>query len=259
MATLQHIHLDRTDNGAVYATLDRPPANAVNHEVISEIVAVAEEVSTDDTRVVILRSTSRMFMAGADLNMVNSGWDNLTATIADFQAAVNRWEAIPAPTIAVIAGHAAGAGCELSLACDWRLMARGKPRIGLPESLRGLLPAGGGTQRMTRLIGSGHARDLCMRGLLIDADRAERIGLISEAVDEDQLDARADELAAELLGLPQMTLRAIKRCVLQGGDTDLTSGLLIEKDEMSALGKTEDTQEGVRAFVEKREPAFKHC
>jgi enoyl-CoA hydratase len=255
---LQHIRIDRKDDGLVHVTLDRPPANAVNKVVIDELARVAEKLSSDDTRVVVLRSAAPMFMAGADLNMVDTGWDALHATIAKFQAAVNKWEAIPVPTIAVIGGHAAGAGCELSLACDWRLMARGKPRIGLPEVRRGLLPAGGGTQRMTRLLGTAHARDLCMRGLLIDADRAEQIGLVSEAVDPDRLDARAEELTTELLSLPTMTLRAIKRCVVRGSDTDLAGGLAIEKDEMSALGDTLDTHEGVRAFVEKREPVFRH-
>jgi enoyl-CoA hydratase/carnithine racemase len=100
--------------------------------------------------------------------------------------------------------------------------------------------------------------DMCVRGRLIDADDAERIGLVHEALDPDRLDARAEELADELLGLPQMTLRAIKRCILRGGDTDLLSGLKIEEDEMSALGATHDAREGVRAFVEKRPPVFRH-
>jgi enoyl-CoA hydratase len=208
---------------------------------------------------VLLKSALPIFMAGADLvHMVDSGWDALRSTIQRFQSAVNDWEQIPGATIAVVNGHAAGGGCELTLACDWRLMARGRPRIGLPEGPKGLLPAGGGTQRMVRILGRGRAIDMCVRGRLIDAERAEQIGLVHEAVDADQLDARAEELAQELLALPQMTLRAIKRCVLQGADTDLASGLKIEEDEMSALGKTHDAREGVRAFVEKRQPVFNH-
>jgi enoyl-CoA hydratase len=99
---------------------------------------------------------------------------------------------------------------------------------------------------------------MCIRGRMIDADTAERIGLVSEAADPDLLEARATELARELLGLPQMTLRAIKRSILLGSDTDLRAGLQIEEDEMSALGETEDAREGVRAFVEKREALFVH-
>ena len=239
--------------------MDRPPANALNIELIDELALVAEALSDDETRVVLLRSALPIFMAGADLvHMVDSGWDALRNTIVRFQSAVNDWEAIPGATIAVINGHAAGGGCEMTLACDWRLMARGRPRIGLPEGPKGLLPAGGGTQRMVRLLGRGRATDMCIRGRLIDADEAERIGLVHEAVDAEQLDARAEELAAELLSLPQKTLRAIKRCILHGGDTDLLSGLKIEEEEMSALGETQDAREGVRAFVEKRAPVFVH-
>jgi enoyl-CoA hydratase/carnithine racemase len=100
--------------------------------------------------------------------------------------------------------------------------------------------------------------DMCVRGRLIDADEAERIGLVHEAIDSEQLHARSEELAAELLSLPQKTLRAIKRCIVQGGDTDLLSGLKIEEEEMSRLGETEDAREGVKAFVEKRPPVFVH-
>ena len=124
-----------------------------------------------------------------------------------FQATVNDWENIPGATIAVINGHAAGGGCEMTLACDWRLMARGRPKIGLPEGPKGLLPAGGGTQRMVRLLGRARALDMCIRGRLVDADEAERIGLVHEAVDPDELDARSEALAEELLALPQLTLR----------------------------------------------------
>jgi enoyl-CoA hydratase/carnithine racemase len=257
-AELQHISLER-DDGLARVTLNRPPANALNLELIDELATVAGLLSDDETRVVILSSALPIFMAGADLiNMVDSGWEELRGTIKRFQSAVNDWESIPGATIALINGHAAGGGCELTLACDWRIMARGRPRIGLPEGPKGLLPAGGGTQRMVRLLGRGRALDLCVRGRMIDADYAERIGLISEAVDADQLSARGDALAAELLELPQMTLRAIKRCILRGSDGDLVSGLQIEEDEMTALGETEDAREGVRAFVERRAPVFTH-
>jgi enoyl-CoA hydratase len=255
---LKHMVVER-DAGLARVTLNRPPANALNLELIDELAAVASELSDESTRVVLIKSALPIFMAGADLiHMVDSGWEKLRGTIKRFQSAVNDWEQIPGATIAVINGHAAGGGCELTLACDWRLMARGGARIGLPEGPKGLLPAGGGTQRMVRLVGRGRALDLCIRGRMIDADHAERIGLISEAVDPDQLDARAEELASELVALPHMTLRAIKRCIVLGSDTDLHSGLKIEADEMTALGETADAREGVRAFVEKRPPVFTH-
>ena len=256
MGDPQHIQYDQRSERLVHVVLDRPPANALSIELMDQLDAVAARLEASEAQVVILRSAQRMFMAGADLNMVNQGWDNLRATIQKCQRLMNRWEALPMMTVAVINGHAAGAGCELSLASDWRIMARGRPKIGLPEVLRGLLPGAGGTQRMSRLLGRGRALDLCLRGRLIDADEAERIGLISEAVDADGLDARVDELADELLALPRLPTQAIKRCILQGLETSLVEGLRIEENEMSGLGETEDTREGVAAFVEKREPRF---
>jgi enoyl-CoA hydratase len=256
---LAHIRMVRLDEGLIEVSLDRPPANALNLEMIRELSVAAQTLSDSDARVVLLKSAGPFFMAGADLvHMVNDGWDELRDTIQGFQAVTNQWEAIPAATVAVINGHAAGAGCELALACGWRLMAKGRPRIGLPEVRRGLLPAGGGTQRMARIVGPAKALDLCTRGLMIDADRAELLGLISEAVEPEALDQRSLELARDLLGVPRRSFQAIKRCVQQGADTDLASGLLLEENEMSALGETADAREGVRAFVEKREPVFVH-
>ena len=256
MGDPQHIQYEQRSERLVHVVLDRPPANALSIELMDQLDAAAARLEASEAQVVILRSAQRMFMAGADLNMVNQGWDNLRATIQKCQRLMNRWEALPMMTVAVINGHAAGAGCELSLASDWRIMARGRPKIGLPEVLRGLLPGAGGTQRMSRLLGRGRALDLCLRGRLIDADEAERIGLISEAVDADGLDARVDELTDELLALPRLPTQAIKRCILQGLETSLVEGLRIEENEMSGLGETEDTREGVAAFVEKREPRF---
>ena len=256
MGDPQHIQYEQRSERLVHVVLDRPPANALSIELMDQLDAVAARLEASEAQVVILRSAQKMFMAGADLNMVNQGWDNLRATIQKCQRLMNRWEALPMMTVAVINGHAAGAGCELSLASDWRIMARGRPKIGLPEVLRGLLPGAGGTQRMSRLLGRGRALDLCLRGRLIDADEAERIGLISEAVDADGLDARVDELADELLALPRLPTQAIKRCILQGLEASLVEGLRIEENEMSGLGETEDTREGVAAFVEKREPRF---
>ena len=226
--------------------------------MLENLRLLAGDLSGPDTHVVILASSMPTFVAGADLNMVDGCWPDLSATIQAFQDAFNAWAGIPAATIAVIGGHALGGGCELTLVCGWRLMARGKPRIGCPEARFGLLPAGGGTQRLARLVGVGRALDLCSRGRVLEADEAERIGLITEAVDADVLDARAEELAEELLRIPQLTLRAIQRCILLGSDRDLASGLRLEAAEMLALGDTADTQEGVRAFVEKRDPVFAH-
>ena len=186
---LSIVQYEERSDRLVHVILDRPPANALSEELMDEISEVTSRLERSQAQVVVLRSAQKMFMAGADLKMVNQGWDVLRATIQKAQAMMNRWEQLPMMTVAVINGHAAGAGCELTLASDFRLMARGKPMIGLPEVLRGLLPGAGGTQRMSRLIGRGAALDLCLRGRLIGADEAARVGLITEAVDAEELDA----------------------------------------------------------------------
>ncbi len=205
-----HIRVERAASGLTRVTFARPPANALNSEVIDDVQRCAEELTADPPRVVVLASAAPMFMAGADLTMVNAGWDALRETIGRFQRAVNTWERVPC----------------------------------------------GGTQRTVRLLGRTHALNLALRGLMIDADRAEQIGLITQAVDAGELEPATQALADELLSLPTLTMAAIKRCINEGGDLDLAGGLAVEQREMSALGATEDTREGVRAFVEKREPHF---
>jgi enoyl-CoA hydratase/carnithine racemase len=253
-----HLRIEESDSGATRVTMDRPPANALNDELNAELSAAVDHLIERNPRVVVLASAQPMFMAGADLGNVNVSWGQISTKVAEFQATGNKWERLPMPTIALINGHALGAGCEMSLVCDWRIMARGRGRIGLPEVRRGLLAGGGGTQRTTRMLGRARALDLNMRGLMIDADEAYRIGLISEVCDPDDLEARGQALVDELLGLPRMSLAAIKRCILEGGELDLTAGLKVEQREMTALGETEDTREGVQSFLEKRDPDWVH-
>lgn len=254
---LTHLRIEQRDEHITDVVMDRGPVNALDERFIDELAQVAAHLTDDATpRVVVLSSAHRSFMVGADLNMMDAGWDHVRDMIQSFQQAVNAWEAIPCPTIASIGGHALGAGCELSLACDWRFMTRGRPLIGLPEVQRGLIAAGGGTQRMARTVGRAHALDMCLRGRMVDADHAERIGLVSAAVDEADLDAVVDSLAGELAALPPLTVAAVKRCISEGLDTDLRSGLAIEEREMVQIGTTHDAREGVASFLEKRDPVF---
>jgi enoyl-CoA hydratase/carnithine racemase len=253
---LELISFQEESDRLATVTLDRPPANALSLQFMDEVDAVAAHVETTELQVVVLRSSAPRFMAGADLKMVDQGWDDQAATTEKCQAMMNRWERLPMLTLAVINGHALGAGCELAMSCDFRLMARGRAKIGLPESLRGLISAAGGTQRMGRLVGQARALDMCIRGRMIDADEAERFGLITEAADAERLDDRASEFAAELLALPRLTTQAIKRCILVGLELPLDEGFALERRELEGLRDTHDTREGVRSFIEKREPKF---
>jgi enoyl-CoA hydratase len=255
---MKHLRIEIGDGDLARLVLSRPPANALNDEVIEELHAAVDELTASTARLVLLASDQPMFMAGADLDNINNAWDSTAARIVAFQTAVTRIERLPMPTIALLNGHALGAGCELSLACDWRFMVRGKARIGLPEVRRGLIPAGGGTQRMSRLLGRPAALDLCLRGRMLSADEAESIGLITQACDADDLDGLGRALALELLALPKLTLAAIKRCILDGGDQDLANGLEVEQREMTAIAATADAHEGTRSFLEKREPIWVH-
>ena len=172
--SLKLIRFEQQSDRLATVVMDRPPANALSHAFMDELNVVVAYLELTEIQLVILRSDAPMFMAGADLNMVDEGWDEQDATTEKCQAMMNHWEALPMLTLAAINGHALGAGCELAMSCDFRVMARGRGRIGLPESLRGLISAAGGTQRMTRLVGSARALDLCVRGRMINADDAER-------------------------------------------------------------------------------------
>ena len=257
-APWEHLTVESGDNGVVIVTVSRSPANALDRALMDELRTVALELSgPEPPRAGVLRSAlDGIFMAGADLKMIDRGWDEITAIVRAFQAAGNAWERIPAPTIAAIAGAAAGGGCEIALCCDFRVMARGRATIGLPEVRWGLLPAGGGTQRLARLVGRAAALDLIIRGRMIDAEEAERCGLITQACEPGEVDARAVALAGELADLPPLAVREIKRCVLEGLEGDLPAGLRLEERALVALSETEDTREGVTSFVERRRPVY---
>ena len=159
------IELHRDDRGVVVASMNRPPVNALDVAMMDDLAAVAAEVAAEGrARALIVRSAvPGAFMAGADLSMVRDNLDAVADLNTRLRVALDALERLPVPTIAAIGGHALGGGCELALVCDFRIMARGTARIGLPEVLRGLLPAGGGTQRMVRLLGRARALDLLLR------------------------------------------------------------------------------------------------
>ena len=259
LSVRERLRMTINASGVAEVVLDRAPANAIDLLTLTELKQAAEVLSVDrSVRVVLLSSALEpIFAGGFDLDFLAHGWDDMMPMIRAFHEAANAWVRIPSPTIAVIGGHAAGGGCELALACDFRVMARGRATIGLPEVKLGLLPSGGGTTRLPRLIGRAAALDLLLRGRLIGADEAERIGLITLASEPQDLDRVARGLAAELAALPPLAVREIKRCVDLGLDGPLSAGLALEERGNLALAETADAREGVAAFNERRPPKFK--
>ncbi|HVW33961.1 MAG TPA: enoyl-CoA hydratase/isomerase family protein [Acidimicrobiia bacterium] len=253
------VRVGRPDGaGVVRVVIDRPPVNALDGELIAELEAAARDLhGAPGVRVVVVSSgLGAVFMAGADLGFIEAQWHRIAEVAAALRSAFSAWAALPVPTVGALGGHALGGGCELALTLDFRCMARGRARIGLPEARRGLLAAGGGAQRLARLVGTGRALDLALRGRVLDADEAERIGLVTTACDAGDLDATVDALAAELAELAPLTLAATKAVIRAGADRPLEEALTMEIDAMVALTATEDAAEGVRSFLEGRAPRF---
>lgn len=255
---MERLRVSVDGSGVAEVVLDRPPANAIDKHTLIELKQVAEDLSVDrSVRAVLLRSALEpIFAAGFDLEFLGDNWNQMLLMIRGFHAAADAWVRIPSPTIAVIGGHALGGGCELALACDFRVMARGRATLGLPEVKLGLLPSGGGTTRLPRLIGRAAALDLLLRGRQVGAEEAEHMGLITMAAEPQDLDRVARALAAELAALPALAVREIKRCVDLGLDGPVSAGLTLEERGNLVLAQTADAREGVAAFREHRSPRF---
>jgi enoyl-CoA hydratase len=251
-------HLTLTvEDGVALLTLDRPDAlNALHGELLLEIGVAIDLVEADaEVRALILAGAGRGFCAGADL----AGFADLDDVFAGREAALagqdvmNSLAALPIPVIAALHGFAVGGGLELALACDLRIVAPGT-RLGLPETTRGLIPGYGGTQRLPRLIGEARALDLILTGRLVEAEEAVAMGLASRLEDEPLTAART--LAASLLRSAPVALGLAKEAVVRGMDVTLPQGLEVEADLFGLVVTTEDRAEGVRSFLEKRDPDY---
>lgn len=255
------LKLRRTD-AVAEVVLNRPPANALDYELYAELNLLIDELEGDDTvRAVLFASANeRIFIAGADLRDMESYDRRRGATarkVDTVQSVFLRLQRLAKPTVGVITGHALGGGCEFSLCLDLRIMSRGPARIGLPEVTLGLVPGGGGTQRLARLVGRAQATRMLMLGVRLDADEALRVGLVTEvASDAEAALARGRELAQQLATMPPVAIRLIKRALNDGVDGDLLAGLAVEREAVIEALATEDAREGPRAFLEKRPPRF---
>jgi enoyl-CoA hydratase/carnithine racemase len=232
--------------------------NALNRLMQGEIRDAAVEVSSRrDVGAVIVYGGPKVFAAGADVKeMSGMSYQDMLRESTDLQDSFTSVARIPQPTIAAITGYALGGGCELALCCDLRIAAA-DARLGQPETLLGIIPGAGGTQRLPRLIGASRAKDLILTGRQVDAAEALAIGLVNSVVAADEVYATARQLAEKLARGPALALRAAKEAVDHGMDVDLGTGLDIERVRFASLFATHDQVEGMAAFVEKRPAAFR--
>ena len=250
------LSVDRSETGVVTITLDRPPVNAVSPELIDELMDVVDVLAEDArVRAILFRGANERWCAGADIEVMS---EHTRATYRRMRRQVeieDALERLEKPVVVAIERFALGGGCELALACDVRVMADNAV-IGLPEAALGLLPGAGGTQRLTRLVGTQRAFWMMATGMKVPAEQALEWGLVNEVVPADQTVARAREIAEQLAGGATRAIGAIKRLVYECWGRELPSGLLREGDAVWDLLKTDDLREGFEAFREKRPPKF---
>jgi enoyl-CoA hydratase len=238
-------------------TINRPEVrNALNYQTWTEIEHVLEMVEQDDEIGILIFTGAgeKAFIAGADI--VDLKKRSMVETINSKNLSVlNRLASSRVITIAAINGFALGGGCELAMACDLRI-AEENAKLGQPELNLGFLPGAGGTQRLTRLVGPAKAKELILTGKIIDAQEAMRIGLVNFTVGPGEAVQEAEKLAGSILSKGPLAVRLCKIVVDRGADTDLVSGLVMENLAQTAIFGSEDRQEGIDAFLEKRKPKF---
>lgn len=255
---LETLELDM-DGGVAIVTVNRPDKrNALNATVRTELIAVLDFLrGQDNARVLVITGAGdKAFIAGADIDEFAERTPveqrgimcqrTVFADLADFSK----------PTIAMINGFALGGGCEIALACDLRIAGK-SARLGQPEIKLGIIPGGGGTQRLPRLIGTGRALRMILTGEMIDADEAARIGLVDITVDDADLRTTTLAIARAMAAHSPLTLRLAKAAVRAAEEMPLAAGLLLERELFITAFASEDKREGVAAFLEKRAAKFK--
>ncbi|MGI6720699.1 MAG: enoyl-CoA hydratase/isomerase family protein [Anaerovoracaceae bacterium] len=244
------------ENGIAVLGIDRPQAlNALNRDLVDELDASIDAISKDESIRVLVLYSKQNFAAGADIkNMVDMS--EAEAKAFAFSGTFNKIEDLPIPTIAAVEGYALGGGLELALACDMRIAAP-DAKLGFPETGLGIMPGAGGTARAARLTGPAKAMELILLGTIIGAEEAHKIGLVNQVSESGGLLELALKWAGRLAKGAPVALRTAKQTVRQGLlEADVKRAIEIEGDNWAALFNTEDQKEGMKAFIEKRKPAY---
>ncbi|GAB2783617.1 enoyl-CoA hydratase [Halomonas shantousis] len=254
----QNLQLERHGNVALII-LDRPQAlNALSPELTVELSTLLDELEADDDiSVAVLTGSDKAFAAGADIKAMKD-WSYMDVYQADFITAT--WERISTfrkPVIAAVGGYALGGGCELAIMCDFIICAE-TARFGQPEITIGTIPGAGGTQRLARFIGKSKAMDMVLTGRMMDAEEAERCGLVSRVVPAEQLREEALAVAERIGQLSTPITMMAKEAVNRAFETTLAEGVRFERRLFHSTFATQDQKEGMAAFVEKRKPDFKN-
>ncbi len=246
------------EEGIGIITINRPETlNSIDSQLLDELSALLDEIKVqEETRVVIVTGKGKAFVAGGDIAAMQSMNSSEGYQFGcRGQEVYAKFEKLPQPVIAAVNGYALGGGCEMAMACDIRL-ASVKAKFGMPEVSLGIIPGFGGTQRLPRLVGKGKALELLMSGRPINAEEAERIGLVEKVVEGDVLDS-AKELAKEILKKGPLAIRYIKSVVQYGLEVEKNAAIASEASLLGLCFASEDQKEGMQAFLEKRKAQFK--
>jgi enoyl-CoA hydratase len=246
------------ENGIATIVLNRPPMNPLNGRVFEELAAAADEIEADSAirAVIITGSLDKAFAAGADIaEMISLNPMGVYAFCQASRKAFTKIENLSRPVIAAINGLALGGGTELALACDFRL-ASDTAKFGQPEINLGIIPGGGGTQRLARLIGVAKTKELVLLGEIIDSATAEKLGLVHKVYPAGSLMDEARKLASKLASKPAVAVKMAKEAINTGMNMDINSALILETQNFITAFVSEDGKEGLAAFNEKRKPNY---
>lgn len=260
ISKFQNVRLE-LKNGLAIVTMARPKAmNALNSQTLMELDELFDDIKKDGyVKGVAITGEGKAFVAGADISQMTGYTAEQGRDYAALaQTIFNKIEALEKPVIAAVNGYALGGGCELALSCDIRIASE-KAVFGQPEVNLGVIPCFGGTQRLSRLVGTGVAKELIFTGRNVGADEAKEIGLVNRVVAADELVAEAEKMLTLMAAKAPMAIKYAKIAINEGINMDLKRALELEKDLCALTFASEDSKEGMAAFMEKRPAVFRNC